>query len=176
VTANLTRLDNDKLLEDVRSQWQSQIVDDEGLPIEALDVYFNQAKRVMMEENARDDRGMFVLDIADGEKNDYDAMCFINHAWAKNELRIVTLYLAPKFDDIEHRTVKIAATFANLIAKFVELARSQWTASHVKIYIQDNEFRALAMGIASSFAVHNSSVTVDVKSGWLHIDGVDQLK
>lgn len=175
VTVKLTRLNNDNLLDDVQAQWQSQITDDEGMPIEQLEVYFNQAKRVMREKYTPDDRGMFVLETEQVRHSDYDAMCFINHAWSKGELRIVTLYLAPKFDTIEHRTVKIAAVFANLIANFVQLARSQWVASHVKIYIQDNEFRALAMGIASSFAVNNSLVTVDVKSGWLHIDGVDQL-
>lgn len=176
MTVKLTRLDSDGLLETVREQWQSQIVDDEGLPVEQLDVYFNQAKRIMMEKNAPDDRGMFVLEIKDGKNINFDAMCFINHAWSKGELRIVTLYLAPKFDSAEHRTVRIATTFAHLIAKFVEHARSQWKASHVKIYIQDSEFRALAMGIASSFAASNSTVEVDVKSGWLHIDGVDKLK
>lgn len=175
MTVKLTRLDNDELLANVRAQWESQIVEDEGLPIEALDIYFNQAKRIMSEDNARDDRGMFVLESSEGDHHEYEAMCFINHAWPKHELRIVTLYLAPKFDAIEHRTVKIAAVFANLIANFVQIARSQWIASHVKIYIQDNEFRNLAMGIASSFPTNNDRVTVDVKSSWLHIDGVDQL-
>jgi hypothetical protein len=176
VTVKLKRLDNDGFLKAVREQWHSQILDDEGLPEEQLEVYFNQAKRIMTEKNTPDDRGMFVLEIADGNNANFDAMCFINHAWAKNELRVVSSYLAPKFDSIEHRSVRIAFTFSNMLVKFVELARSQWRASHVKIYIQDSEFRAFAMGIATAYASSETVIGVDVRSGWLHIDGVDKVK
>ncbi|BDW95312.1 hypothetical protein MACH10_09970 [Thalassospira tepidiphila] len=173
MATQLVRLKSDELINQVREQWLAQINDDEGLPIEQLDVYFNQAKRVVADNAPPDDRGMFVLEVDVDDCASYEAICFINHAWAKSELRIVTLNLAPKYDAIEHRTIRLASVFSGLITQFVSLARSQWKAPHVKIYIQDSEFRALASGIASSFVHAQNGVEVDVIGNWLHITGVD---
>ncbi len=168
----------DGFLEDVKKNWTAQInADDDGMPVEQLDVYFNQAVRISSNTNVPDDKGMFVLVAEDDETLSYDAMCYINHAFVKNELRVVNIYLAPRFDDREHMQINIARVFAHLLSRFVSLARhGKWQSSSLKMYLPDTEFRNFASLFASQLQLQTHVLGVEIIGNWLHISGLDTLQ
>ena len=168
--------DND-LLKAVQADWTAQIDDDEGMPVEQLDVYFNQAKRISSNTNIPDDKGMFALVAKDGDAVCYDAICYINHAFVRHELRVVNIYLFPRFDDREHMHWNIARVFAHLLSQFVQLARhGSWKSPTLKMYLPDAEFRSFASSFASQLQLQSSVLGVEIISNWLHISGLDALQ
>ncbi|WP_404425707.1 hypothetical protein [Thalassospira australica] len=170
-------LSSNQLLETVKADWVSQINDDEGMPVEQLEVYFNQAKRISSSKNIPDDKGMFVLVSEEGGSTTYDAMCYINHAFTKCELRVVNIYLAPRFDDREHMQISIAEIFAKLLSQFVRLARQgEWKSPALKMYLPDAFSRNFASSFASTLKLRDGLLTVEIIGSWLHIKGLDTLK